>query len=232
MGRTPIRAKDVPGFLANRLARPFFLEPLRLLGAEVATHEEIDRACRLGGRFRMGPFELMDLIGIDVNFKVARSFYAQSGELARWTPSPIPERMVSEGLLGRKSGRGYYDYEDGEHRPPDPEDADASPTVDEAELERRAGPAAAVVFPPIVAQIANECAFALEDGVGSPEDMDTALRLGFNWPLGPVEWSEAIGPARAVAILDEQREPRGDAYDASPLLRSAAETGARLRDFD
>jgi 3-hydroxybutyryl-CoA dehydrogenase len=106
MGRTPIRAKDSPGFIANRLARPFTLESLRMLAEGVADAATIDRVCRLGGGFRMGPFELIDLIGLDVNLSVARSFYRQGGEPERWRPSPIQEQMVEEGRLGRKSGRG------------------------------------------------------------------------------------------------------------------------------
>ncbi|MGZ5337358.1 MAG: 3-hydroxyacyl-CoA dehydrogenase family protein, partial [Solirubrobacterales bacterium] len=135
MRKTPIRAADGPGFLANRLARPFALESLRMLAQGVASHEQIDRACRLGGGFRMGPFELIDLIGVDVNFSVARSFHEQSFGEPRWRPSPIQARMVAAGRLGRKSGRGFYDYRDSEHRPPDREDAPAEPTLDEDELE-------------------------------------------------------------------------------------------------
>ncbi len=100
MGRTPIRAKDSPGFIANRLARPFTLESLRMLADGVADAETIDRVCRLGGGFRMGPFELIDLIGLDVNLSVARSFYAQGGEPERWRPSAIQEELVAEGRLG------------------------------------------------------------------------------------------------------------------------------------
>ena len=113
MGRTPIRAKDTPGFVANRLARPFSLESLRMLGDGVADAATIDRIVRLGGGFRMGPFELIDLIGLDVNLTIARSFFVQGGEPERWRPSPIQERLVEEGKLGRKSGQGYYSYEEG-----------------------------------------------------------------------------------------------------------------------
>ncbi len=218
MGRTPIRAKDSPGFIANRLARPFSLESLRMLAAEVADAETIDRVARLGGGFRMGPFELIDLIGLDVNLSVARSFYSQGGEPARWRPSPIQERMVGEGRLGRKSGGGFYDYEQGApHRPQDPELGIAAPTLDRAELER-IDPAAPEILTRLVAQIANEAAFALEEGVGSAEDMNTAMRLGFNWPLGPLEFSELIGPAQAVELLEGLREKRGEAYAPAPGL--------------
>ncbi len=134
MGKTVIRATDGPGFLVNRCNRPFGLEALRLLGERVADVRTIDRIVRVGG-FRMGPFELSDLVGVDTGFDVARSFYELSFGEPRWRPSPIQARMVAAGLHGRKTGRGYYDYSDGPHRPADPEppprDADRSvdPTV-------------------------------------------------------------------------------------------------------
>jgi 3-hydroxybutyryl-CoA dehydrogenase len=126
MGKHVIVAVDGPGFLVNRCNRPFGLEALKLLQERVASIEEIDRICRLGGGFRMGPFELMDLVGVDTGLDVSRSFYEQSFGEPRWRPSPITVRTVAAGRLGRKSGRGYYDYSDNSgplphHRPPDPE---------------------------------------------------------------------------------------------------------------
>jgi len=121
MGRRPIRAQDGPGFLVNRCNRPFGAESLRLLQERVATPEQIDRIVRLGGGFRMGPFELMDLVGIDVGYEVARSFDEQSFGEPRWKPSPLQARMVAAGRLGRKTGRGWYDYSgEGRHRADDP----------------------------------------------------------------------------------------------------------------
>ncbi|HWX96240.1 MAG TPA: 3-hydroxyacyl-CoA dehydrogenase NAD-binding domain-containing protein [Solirubrobacteraceae bacterium] len=125
MGKAVIRAHDGPGFLVNRCNRPFGLEALRLLQERVADIETIDRICRLEGGFRMGPFELMDLVGVDTGFEVAKSFFEQSFGEPRWRPSPITARYVAAGLHGRKSGRGYYDYRgDGskatQHRPEDP----------------------------------------------------------------------------------------------------------------
>jgi 3-hydroxybutyryl-CoA dehydrogenase len=110
MGKTVIRAQDGPGFLVNRCNRPFGLEALRLLQERLADIETIDRICRLEGGFRMGPFELMDLVGVDTGFEVAKSFFEQSFGEPRWRPSPITARYVAAGLLGRKSGRGFYDY--------------------------------------------------------------------------------------------------------------------------
>jgi 3-hydroxybutyryl-CoA dehydrogenase len=222
LDRTPIRAKDSPGFIANRLARPYSLESLRMLGDGVADAATIDRACRLGGGFRMGPFELIDLIGLDVNLSVARSFYAQGGEPARWRPSEIQERMVGEGLQGRKNGKGFYSYDgEGPHREPDPDLGIAAPTLDPEELAK-IDPAAVEIVPRLVAQIANEMTFALEEQVGSPQDMNTAMKLGFNWPLGPVEFAELIGVERAVDLLERLQEANGEAYRPAPGLLAAA----------
>jgi 3-hydroxybutyryl-CoA dehydrogenase len=231
MGRTPIRAKDSPGFIANRLARPFTLESLRMLADGVADAETIDRVCRLGGGFRMGPFELIDLIGLDVNLSVARSFYSQGGEPERWRPSPLQEELVAQGRLGRKSGCGFYDYRE-ESRP----DSDSAVPLPRYTRERNSGtigptldpaalalidPAAPLILPRLFAQIANEAAFALAEQVGAPADMDTAMRLGFNWPLGPLELTGLIGRERAASLLEQLRAEHGDAYAAAPLLNRA-----------
>jgi 3-hydroxyacyl-CoA dehydrogenase len=249
MGRTPIRAADSPGFIANRLARPFTLESLRMLAQEVAGAETIDRVCRMGGGFRMGPFELIDLIGLDVNLSVARSFYAQGGEPERWRPSAIQEQLVAAGRLGRKAGAGFYAYDHGEassqrpgkpsnrpgvtrcppHRGPTRYTGNGTPTL-EPEVLTEIDPVAPQILPRLVAQIANEAAFALEERVGSPADMDTAMRLGFNWPLGPLEFAELIGAERALEILEGLCDSHGDAYLPAPLLRRAAEHDRMLRD--
>jgi len=230
MGRTPIRAKDSPGFIANRLARPFTLESLRMLADGVADAATIDRVCRLGGGFRMGPFELIDLIGLDVNLSVARSFYAQGGEPERWRPSEIQAQLVSEGRLGRKSGRGFYDYGEEDARPapatpalPAPRHAQernsgAREVILDPEALAAIDPAAPQIVPRLVAQIANEAAFALEEEIGSPGDMDVAMRLGFNWPRGPLELTELIGAGRAVELLESLREQDGEAYRPAPRL--------------
>ncbi|HEY8501758.1 MAG TPA: 3-hydroxyacyl-CoA dehydrogenase NAD-binding domain-containing protein [Solirubrobacterales bacterium] len=225
MGRTPIRAKDSPGFVANRLARPFSLESLRMLGDGVADAATIDRVVRLGGGFRMGPFELLDLIGLDVNLEIARSFFAQGGEPERWRPSPIQEEPVAEGRLGRKSGHGYHRYGEDDEREPDPELGIAAPTLDPGELAK-IDPAAERVLTRLFAQIANEAAFAHEEDIASPADMDLAMRLGFNWPLGPIGIAELIGPRRALELLEELHAEKGEAYRPAPLLRAEAEGGA------
>ncbi|MFL5871124.1 MAG: 3-hydroxyacyl-CoA dehydrogenase NAD-binding domain-containing protein [Solirubrobacterales bacterium] len=271
MGRTAVRAADGIGFLANRGARPFSLEALRLLGERVAEPDQIDRIVRLGGGYRMGPFELMDLIGIDVNLEVAKSFYAQSFGEPRWRPHPLQQRMVDAGRLGRKSGRGWYEYGDGPHRPDDPPPAPepAGPAERDAAIEasvrwvalpdlERArvveiglpaggrpedlsaagryfaamgkhvectpGDAPGLVLGRIVCQLVNEACFAVGEGVGTPEDLDTALRLGFNHPRGPFEWLAQIGAERVLDVLDSLRAELGEErYRAAPYLRRLAE---------
>jgi 3-hydroxybutyryl-CoA dehydrogenase len=223
MGRTPIRARDSVGFVANRCVRPFFLESLRMLADGVAPHDEIDRIVRLGAGLRMGPFELMDLIGIDVNFAVARSFWDQSFGEPRWRPSPIHERMVASGRLGRKTGRGFYTYEKGTpHRPRDPEVEAERPIFDEDELERVTGPNGPAVLTRLGSTIANEACFALGEGVASADDINTAMRLGYNWPIGSLEWGERLGWNRALAVLDELRDLEGEAYRPASVLRDRA----------
>jgi len=205
MGREPVRCADSPGFIVNRCNRPFTLESLRILDEGIASHAQIDRVVRERGGYPMGPFELMDLIGIDVNLEVARSFYRQRPE-PRWRPHPIQERLVAEERLGRKSGRGFYEYGDRAERgggelPP--------PAVADQVLER------------IVAQLVNEASFAAEEGVAAPADIDTAMRLGLNHPRGPFEWRDELGRNRVVAILDALRADSGDErYGVAPSLRA------------
>jgi len=223
MGRTPIRARDSVGFVANRCVRPFFLESLRMLGEGVAPHDEIDRIVRLGAGLRMGPFELMDLIGLDVNFAVAKSFWEQSFGEPRWRPTPIHERMVASGRLGRKTGRGFYTYaKDTPHRPRDPDVSGERPIFDEEALEEVAGPNGPEVLTRLGATIANEACFALGEAVASADDINTAMRLGYNWPVGPLEWGERLGWSHALGLLEELRDRLGEAYRPAPVLRDLA----------
>ncbi len=119
MGKTVIAAADGPGFLVNRCNRPFALEGLRLVEQRIATPEQVDRICRMAGGFKMGPFELMDLVGVDVGFTISKSFFEQSFHEPRWRPSPLAARAVAAGRHGRKTGEGWFRYPDGP--PPDPE---------------------------------------------------------------------------------------------------------------
>jgi 3-hydroxybutyryl-CoA dehydrogenase len=209
MGRRPIRCADTPGFVVNRCNRPFALESLRILDERVASHEQIDAVMREDGGYRMGPFELTDLIGVDVNLEVARSFYRQRPE-PRWRPHPMQERMVAEGRLGRKSGRGFYDYS-------------GPPERDEGEVEMPAPEVRRAVLERVVSQLANEAAFAVGEGVATPDDIDAAMRLGLNHPRGPFEWVRELGAEHVVATLDALRAAHDDPrYDVAPLLREPA----------
>lgn len=212
MDKRVIRALDGPGFLVNRCARPYYLEALRILDESVAEPEQVDRICRLAG-FPMGPFELMDLIGIDVGLEVTRAMYQRGGHEPRWRPSPTQERLVAAGRLGRKVGHGFYDY-----AKPRPERKEDAPTGGDNTVLGR-----------IVAQLVNEAAFAVEAGVGTAADVDVGLRLGLRFPRGPLEWGDAIGPARVVAILDQLAGlAPDDRYGVAPLLRRAATEGRPL----
>jgi 3-hydroxybutyryl-CoA dehydrogenase len=362
MGKAVILAKDGPGFIVNRCNRPFGLEALRLLQERIADVETIDRICRLEGGFRMGPFELMDLVGVETGFEISQSFYAQSFGEPRWQPSMIAARQVAAGLYGRKTGRGYYDYGSGPHPPRHrPEDApapapaapgngegvvvicgssvlaeelraaataagyevrsphaptggvlpalvldcEATPTpkqsqtgAQEGRPDRRGAPhpqggarvvlcahgslsaldpggsavgfhvlgplasaglvelarsessspvaaaraerffaaigkhvawvgdAPGLVLGRIYCQVINESAFALGEGVGSAEDIDTGMKLGLSHPRGPLEWADEIGLDHVLAVLtalnDEYREER---YRPAPALRQLVAAG-------
>jgi 3-hydroxybutyryl-CoA dehydrogenase len=155
----------------NRVNRPFTIEALRILEEEVATVEAIDAAMREAG-FPMGPFELMDLAGLDVNLAAAEGVWSGLGEPDRLRPSPIQEQLVAEGRLGRKSGRGFYRYEEGRRLGVDPQFADRPPrSVGSARIQTR-----------IETAIAAEARLALEDGVAGRDDIATALRLGAAYP--------------------------------------------------
>jgi 3-hydroxybutyryl-CoA dehydrogenase len=169
MGKDVIRATDGPGFIVNRCNRPFGLEALRLLQERIADVVTIDRIVRMGGGFRMGPFELSDLVGVDTGFDVSRSFYELSFGEPRWRPSPIQARQVAAGLHGRKTGRGYYDYSgEGPHRPADPEPPRAQAPVDGEALVVIAGHGA-------LAEQLREAASAAGYEVHTPHDPQTGL---------------------------------------------------------
>jgi 3-hydroxybutyryl-CoA dehydrogenase len=340
MGKHVIIAADGPGFIVNRCNRPFGLEALKLLGERIAEVPEIDRAVRQGGGFRMGPFEVMDLVGVDVGFDVARSFHEQSFGEPRWRPSPITVKTIAAGRLGRKSGHGFYAYpEDGEYRPADPEPPAAAggdglivvagDTVLADELREAAGaagwavadpiqaqslaspelildltggedpgaplqgapqaicltagslaaldPAGAAVgfhaLPPLhsshlveltrgpdtarsaieaaerffhsigkhtlwvgdapglvlgrmIAQVINEAAFALGEGLGSGADIDAGMVHGLNYPRGILAWADRIGLDHVLSVLDALYLERGEErYRVAPALRQLGWSG-------
>ncbi len=335
-GKTTVRCASTPGFIVNRIARPFYGEALRMLGEGTANASTIDAVVTGSGRFRMGPFALMDLVGLDVNLSVSKSVYAQTFHDARFAPHVIQQGLVDAGRLGRKTGRGFHDYS---HAHPDPAEAVHSVDVsfrngppkvlargdlghaaglvdrlvasgvevsrvapDEELGHLRSGPAVLVptdgrtatelaasglfgtnevavvdladpwadtetvavagaaqatgnpallfagliqqtgiavsvvadtpglVLMRIVAQLASVAADAVTTGVATAADIDTAMKLGTNYPRGPLEWADAIGPAVLVDVLDHLRSFYGeDRYRAAGRLRTAAWTVTGLR---
>lgn len=177
-GKTPVHCRDTPGFIVNRVNRPYTIEALRLLEAGGGSIVEVDGALR-GAGYPMGPFELMDLIGLDVNLAAATAVWDGLGRPERLRPSPVQERLVAEGRLGRKSDLGFYAYRDGRRDGPGPGFATAAASVP--------GLTAPAIVERIIDAIDREARLAVEDGVATPADIDLALRLGAGHPVGPFE---------------------------------------------
>jgi 3-hydroxybutyryl-CoA dehydrogenase len=208
LGKTPIGCRDAPGFIVNRVNRPFTLEALRMLEAGEAGVEEIDAAVRAGG-YPMGPFELMDLVGIDVNFAVARALYDAFEEAVRFRPSPIQERLVGAGRLGRKTGGGFYRYDESGRA------AGVDPDV-QASGPGRLG--AEQILQRIELPIVNEAYHAVGEGVATPPDIDRALRLGASHPRGPFERAGELGLGVVVKGLAALESVHGERFAVAPAL--------------
>jgi 3-hydroxybutyryl-CoA dehydrogenase len=318
-GKTPVRAKSTPGFIVNRVARPYYGEALRVLtegGADCAT---LDACCREAGGFRMGPFELMDMIGHDVNFAVTNSVWRAYFNDPRFLPSLIQQDLVDAGFLGKKTGRGFYNYQDGASKalpvtaPVQPapsgiviygqtaaaqalttrlqaNNTDFTPAAAMGDTLATAGgftlritdgrsatrcafdtqtpntvlidlaldyhkatrlavavasqcaPTAAnaaigllqaagfavsvlqdvpgLIMMRTVAMLANEAADAVNQGVCDAPAVDTAMRLGVNYPCGPLAWADAIGLEKISAVLANLAHTYGeDRYRTSPLIQ-------------
>jgi 3-hydroxybutyryl-CoA dehydrogenase len=220
-GKTAVRAKDTPGFIVNRVARGYYLEALRLLGEGVAGIDEIDNVMRVHGGFKMGPFELMDLVGLDVNLAVSTSIWQQMGRHPRFTPHEIQQKCVEQGSLGRKTGQGFYAYKTGVPRvsayPVDRRSFQLSPLLSgavrafaERAGARNAGSTEQYVFARILSAILNEAALALDEGVASREDIDIAMQKGTNYPKGPLAWTDEIGPRTVRGLLKAVNDGVGD----------------------
>jgi 3-hydroxybutyryl-CoA dehydrogenase len=205
--KTPVVASDTPGFIVNRVARPFYGEAIRILEEGIADVSTIDWAMREIGAFRMGPFELMDFIGNDVNYAVTRSVFEAFFYDPRYRPSLTQRRLVEAGYLGKKTGRGYYDYGPNAARP-------------EPRHDRKLG---AAILERILTMLVNEAIDAVFLRVASPEDIDLAMTKGVNYPKGLLAWGNEIGldaVLRAMTAL--QLEYGEDRYRPSPLLRRMA----------
>lgn len=176
-GKVPVIAKDVPGFIVNRIARPFYGEALRIVEENIATPEQIDEAMRTVGNFKMGPFELMDLIGIDVNFSVTKTVYADYFFDPKYKPSLLQQRMSEAKLHGRKTGKGFYDYAENAQKP--------APEKDD-ELYQE-------IFMRILSMLINEAVEAKRLGIANDEAIELAMQKGVNYPKGLLQWGFDIG---------------------------------------
>lgn len=203
-GKVTVLAKDTPGFIVNRVARPFYGEALRIYEEGIADFATIDWAMTELGGFRMGPFTLMDFIGNDINYTVTETVFEAFYYDPRYKPSFTQRRHSEAGWYGRKSGRGYYDYSEGAVKP--------APIKDEKvgkEIVLR-----------IVTMLINEAADALFLNIASKEDIDLAMTKGVNYPKGLLAWADQYGIQHVVNYLDNMYdEYREDRYRCSPLLR-------------
>ncbi len=227
-GKVVARAADVPGFIVNHVARPYYLEALRILEEGLAGAGEIDHAMRELGGFRMGPLELTDLIGQDVNTTTSRSVWEALDRPALLHPSGLQEQLVADGHLGRKTGRGVYSYEgeaaapavEVERRPLRLGDA-LSRAVSEFSAAATEDPGSELqmlVFSRILVAIIVQAALAHERGVADTADIDTALKYGTNYPKGPFEWARQIGHGVCVRLLDALNATVSDNRFAVPPL--------------
>ncbi len=204
-GKVTVLAKDTPGFIVNRVARPFYGESLRIYEEGIADIPTIDWALKEIGGFKMGPFELMDFIGNDINYTVTETVFSSFFYDPRYKPSFTQKRMSEAGYLGRKTGRGYYDYAEDAQRP--------EPTKD--------GKLGQLIVDRVLSMLINEAAEALFWQVASLDDIELAMTKGVNYPKGLLKWADDIGVERCVSELDTLYDRyHEDRYRCSSLLRT------------
>ena len=206
-----VLAKDTPGFIVNRVARPFYGEALRIYEEGIADFATIDWAMKEIAGFRMGPFTLMDFIGNDINYTVTETVFAAFYYDQRYKPSFTQKRHSEAGWYGRKSGRGYYDYAEGAEMPIANENKELGDQI----VWR------------VLVMLINEAADALFLNVASKEDIDLAMTKGVNYPKGLLAWADEIGIQKCVDGLDDlYNEYLEDRYRCSPILRRMANAGS------
>ncbi|WP_343681540.1 3-hydroxyacyl-CoA dehydrogenase NAD-binding domain-containing protein [Chryseobacterium arthrosphaerae] len=203
-GKVPVIAKDIPGFIVNRIARPYYGEALRIVEENIATPEQVDDAMKTLGNFKMGPFELMDLIGVDVNFAVTTTVYKDYFYDPKYKPSLLQQRMSEAKLHGRKTGKGFYDYSEGAVK--------SEAQKDDALYQQ--------IFLRIISMLINEAVEAKRLGVANDEDIELAMQKGVNYPKGLLSWGKEIGYSKISGTLqDLYGEYQEERYRQSPLLR-------------
>ncbi len=211
-------AKDTPGFIVNRVARPFYGESLRIYEEGLADFATIDKALKTLGGFRMGPFELMDFIGNDVNYTVTETVFTAFYFDSRYKPSFTQKRLSEAGYLGRKTGKGYYDYDENGKRVT----SSAVETPQDTELSQQ-------IFNRVLVMLINEAADALFLNIASAEDIDNAMTKGVNYPKGLLAWADEKGIDWCVKTLDDlYDEYHEDRYRCSPLLRKLNRQGKQF----
>jgi 3-hydroxybutyryl-CoA dehydrogenase len=209
-GKVTVMAKDTPGFIVNRVARPFYSEALRIYDEQLADMATIDWAMKEFGGFKMGPFELMDLIGHDVNYVVTETVWKQFYYDPRFKPSLTQKRLLEAKFLGKKSGRGFYDYREGTSLP--------EPIKDEA--------LAKYIVNRVLCMLINEAADTKYLGIASAKDIDLAMTKGVNYPKGLLKWADEIGVAQVLSTLNDlYEEYQEDRYRACILLKQMVKQG-------
>ncbi|MEK6153458.1 3-hydroxyacyl-CoA dehydrogenase NAD-binding domain-containing protein [Flavobacteriaceae bacterium 3-367] len=217
--KTVAVAKDTPGFIVNRVARPFYGEALRIYEEGIADFTTIDQSMKTLGGFRMGPFELMDFIGNDVNYVVTETVFKAFYSDPRYKPSFTQKRHAEAGYLGRKTGRGYYHYDENGKRV---DESSTPSSVVETALNE-------TIFNRVLVMLINEAADALFLNVASAEDIDNAMTKGVNYPKGLLAWADEKGVAWCVDKMDGlYNEYHEDRYRCSPLLRKMQREGRRF----
>lgn len=208
-GKVTVKAKDTPGFIVNRLARPYYGEAIKIYEEGMADFATIDHAMKTLGGFKMGPFELMDFIGNDVNYRVTETVWQQFFYDARYRPTLTQKRLFEAGLFGRKSGKGYYSYSSTEM---------PQPNTDNALMHK--------IFIRIISMLINEAAEALFLNIASREDLDLAMVKGVNYKQGLLKWADELGPETILHNLQELHQWFGDdRYRPSVLLKQLVKEG-------